>query len=238
MYAYAGNSPIVYTDPFGRWKQVDCTMGGKAGTCWASDRADDTYASLAQLIGANSKMLADYFQNGSITMGQVFITSGYNRWAAEQWIGDRFNPDRYIFEPPMGGGLRTVGKAGGGLLSRVGSGLKRWLGFGKKGSAAAPALRQAYEAEVKSLAQKAAEMKAAGHSVEEIAIQLHAERRALGVIYKDMTPPELLKTILERNVRVYGDELGPSIEWLRARGKSWEDIIKSASKPGGKDLDF
>ena len=75
-------------------------------------------------------------------------------------------------------------------------------------------------------------------TVEEIAIQVHAERRALGVIYKEMTEPEILKKILERNLQKYGDELGPTIEWLRARGKTWEDIIESASRPGGKDLDF
>jgi hypothetical protein len=36
----------------------------------------------------------------------------------------------------------------------------------------------------------------------------------------------------------YGDPLGPSIEWLRARGKSWDDIIESASRTGGADLGF
>jgi hypothetical protein len=31
---------------------------------------------------------------------------------------------------------------------------------------------------------------------------------------------------------VYGDRLGPSIEWLRARGKTWDAIIDSATNPG------
>jgi hypothetical protein len=51
-----------------------------------------------------------------------------------------------------------------------------------------------------------------------------------------MTPPDILKIISERNLKRYGDELGPSIEWLRSQGKSWEDIIESASRPGGADL--
>lgn len=34
------------------------------------------------------------------------------------------------------------------------------------------------------------------------------------------------------------NELGPSVEQLRASGKSWGDIIKSATRPGGKDLGF
>jgi hypothetical protein len=53
-----------------------------------------------------------------------------------------------------------------------------------------------------------------------------------------LTPPDKLKEILERNRNQYGDELGPTIEWLRERGKSWEDIIDSSKRPGGKDLDF
>lgn len=91
-------------------------------------------------------------------------------------------------------------------------------------------LRQAYEAEVRALATKAAQMRADGHSVEEIARELHAERRALGIKYKDVTPPEILKKILERNRQMYGDELGPTIGWLRAQGKSWDEIIEERIK--------
>jgi hypothetical protein len=50
--------------------------------------------------------------------------------------------------------------------------------------------------------------------------------------------PDKLQEIYSRNLREYGDKLGPSIEWLRARGKSWEQIIQSAIRPGGKDLGF
>ena len=41
----------------------------------------------------------------------------------------------------------------------------------------------------------------------------------------------------------YGDELGPTIEWLRKdkiingkeiKGKTWDDIIESASRPGSR----
>jgi hypothetical protein len=34
----------------------------------------------------------------------------------------------------------------------------------------------------------------------------------------------------------YGDKLGPTIEWLRNQGKTWKQIIESASRPGGKDV--
>ena len=36
-----------------------------------------------------------------------------------------------------------------------------------------------------------------------------AERRALGIEYKDITLPELLQKVYERNLRDYGDALGP-----------------------------
>ena len=79
-------------------------------------------------------------------------------------------------------------------------------------------------------------MRKAGASSEDIARALHAERRALGVEYKNLTPPDMLEKIYARNIEKYGDKLGPSIDYLRGRGKSWEDIIESATRTGGKDL--
>jgi hypothetical protein len=79
-------------------------------------------------------------------------------------------------------------------------------------------------------------MREAGKTSEEIARALHAERRALGVEYKNMMPTDKLKLVYERNIKVYGDPLGPTIEWLLARGKSWDDIIESATRPGGQDI--
>ena len=79
-------------------------------------------------------------------------------------------------------------------------------------------------------------MRAAGNSAEEIARALHAQRRALGVQYKNLTPDEPLQQIYERNLAKYGDKLGPTIDYLRNKGKSWEEIIESACRTGGKDL--
>jgi hypothetical protein len=99
-----------------------------------------------------------------------------------------------------------------------------------------PKLRQEYIAKVEALARQRDAMRAAGEKPETIARTLHAKRRALGVEYKDMTPEPLRGEIYARNTMKYGDPLGPSIEWLRSHGKSWEDIIQSATKPGGQDL--
>lgn len=69
-------------------------------------------------------------------------------------------------------------------------------------------------------------------------VSIHQIRRKLGLQYKDLTAPDKLAGIYERNMRVYGDKLGPSIDWLRGKGKSWEQITESASRSGGKDLGF
>ncbi len=81
-------------------------------------------------------------------------------------------------------------------------------------------------------------MRAKGMSSEQIARTLHAERRALGVKFKELTAPEVLEKIYQRNLEKYGDKLGPTIERLRARERTWEQIIESACRPGGKDLAF
>jgi len=98
--------------------------------------------------------------------------------------------------------------------------------------------RAAYEQAVKGLSCKAAQMSADGKSSEDIARALWADRRAIGEQFKGLTPPELLKSITERNIQRYGDPLGPSIDWLRSQGKTWEAIINSAQRTGGKDLGF
>jgi len=99
-----------------------------------------------------------------------------------------------------------------------------------------PLLLQQYVDAVQALSMKAAEMRTAGKSAEEIARALHTERRALGEFYKNLTPADVLKQIYERNLAKYGDKLGPTIEYLRNKGKTWEEIIESAFRTGGKDL--
>jgi len=99
-----------------------------------------------------------------------------------------------------------------------------------------PVLRQQYVDEVNALGVKAATMRQAGTAPEEIARTLHADRRALGVKYKALTPPGKLAEIYERNIKKYGDKLGPTVDWLRKQGKSWEEIIESSSRTGGRDL--
>lgn len=68
--------------------------------------------------------------------------------------------------------------------------------------------------------------------------RLHAERREIARQIKERTPKEIRERIYHRNIDRYKDPLGPTFEWLVKEGKSWEQIIESASKTGGKDLGF
>ncbi|WP_232376540.1 RHS repeat-associated core domain-containing protein [Amycolatopsis aidingensis] len=99
-----------------------------------------------------------------------------------------------------------------------------------------PPLRQSYIGEVEELASRAEQMRSQGLDSESIARTLHAARREIGIKYKDLTPEPLRSQIYARNLEKYGDELGPTVEYLRSRGKSWDEIIASASRTGGGDL--
>jgi hypothetical protein len=99
-------------------------------------------------------------------------------------------------------------------------------------------LRQAYVEQVGMLDEIALSMRAAGATPEQVARQVSGMRRELGVKYKNITPPEKLEEIYARNLKNYGDKLGPTIDFLRAKGKTWEQITESASRAGGKDLGF
>jgi len=94
------------------------------------------------------------------------------------------------------------------------------------------AVRKAYVNKVRDLNNLEQALKAEGKNAEEIARILHQARRDLGVQFKDMTSPEMLEQIYKRNMNKYGDKLGPTIDYLRSKGKTWEQIIESAKTPG------
>lgn len=65
--------------------------------------------------------------------------------------------------------------------------------LGNKVAKSANALRSQYVSRVSGLTGRAAEMRKAGASSESIARALHAERRALGVEFKNLTPSDMLQ---------------------------------------------
>ena len=102
-------------------------------------------------------------------------------------------------------------------------------------------LRQRYEAEVRALADLHTDLTAAGVEIEQVARELHKRRRAIGLRYKLRTPVRGKQgqiAIYRRNLRRYGNPFGPSVVWLRRRGRTWEEICESASRTDGRDLSW
>jgi hypothetical protein len=139
--------------------------------------------------------------------------------------------------------LQTLGAfaSGGFLYGAFRGGAALWTRFRttprpRLAPEVLPPLREAYIREVEALKATAEQMRAAGKTPEEIARTLHQMRRNIGIKYKELTPPEMLEQIYQRNLEKYGDKLGPTIDYFRSRGKTWEEIIESACRTGGADL--
>jgi hypothetical protein len=93
-------------------------------------------------------------------------------------------------------------------------------------------LRPEYEQAVRAVAHKVFAMRGGGTDAESVARFAHAERQRIALAYKGLTPEPLRARIRERTIAVYGQATGPSIEYLRQQGKSWEQIADGASRPG------
>lgn len=99
-------------------------------------------------------------------------------------------------------------------------------------------LRGRYVEEVAGIATAVDYMRSIGRKDQEIAETASMMRRGIGAKYKHMTPVAALSRIKDRNQQKYGDELGPTIQWLRDRGSTWMEIIEDSSRAGGADLGF
>lgn len=75
-------------------------------------------------------------------------------------------------------------------------------------------------------------MLAGGHSEEGVARWAVPQRNRIKQEFRELTPPRALATIEAWTLARYGDVLGPSVEQLRTRGKSWGEIVNAASRPG------
>lgn len=93
-------------------------------------------------------------------------------------------------------------------------------------------LRKEYEHAVRKLAVQLVELRNAGADAEAVARIIHAERRRLSLTFKARTPEPWRSELTARTVAVYGNLRGPSIDYLRAQGRSWEEIAESAARPG------
>ncbi|MCW2244441.1 hypothetical protein M2352_000032 [Azospirillum fermentarium] len=93
-------------------------------------------------------------------------------------------------------------------------------------------LRAEYEAAVRAIRSLVEAMRRDGTAVEDIARAAHEQRRRLATDFKERTPEPMRSLIYRHTAATYGDPLGPTLETLRAKGKTWEEIIESAARPG------
>jgi len=91
-------------------------------------------------------------------------------------------------------------------------------------------VRGRYVEEVSGIAITVDYMRSIGRKDQEIAETASMMRRGIGAKYKHMTPGVALSRIKDRNRQKYGDELGPTIQWLRDRGTTWVEIIDDSSR--------
>jgi hypothetical protein len=96
-------------------------------------------------------------------------------------------------------------------------------------------LRADYEHAVSGLSADYARLLEAGRSEEEIGRHLYTRRQELRYEFRKQLPAAMRLYLSIRDMRRYGNTLGPPIGWL-VEIKSWSEIAESAMHPGGKDL--
>lgn len=99
--------------------------------------------------------------------------------------------------------------------------------------AAAKETREAYHASFQEMYDTLYEMLKDGCEMEEIARKLSARRNEIRMeAYKD--DPEGMEVVKKRNLEEYGNEMGPTPEYLFEKYGSWETVTRKAfsSNPG------
>ena len=100
-----------------------------------------------------------------------------------------------------------------------------------------PTLRQQYVNKVDDLKFTVDNMLSKNTPIEDVGRFAYSARNDIKLWAREYTPPEILETINARNLNKPGyDQLGPKLDYLLGKGKSWEQIIESATRSGGGDL--
>jgi RHS repeat-associated protein len=99
-------------------------------------------------------------------------------------------------------------------------------------------IRENYTSAVNKLKSLGELMLKSGVNERNVAKTMNNARRAIGEMFKDITPADLRGFIYKFNEKRYGDKLGPTYEFLKKQGKTDAQIIEGSSRPLGdmKDL--
>jgi RHS repeat-associated protein len=208
-YAYANNNPYRFVDPNG---------GNPVAVLFAMNAG--TGAVIGGGSAAATNALLQYHETGAI------------QWSGIGGVWDAAGDGAVVGAVLGAFGAGEAGSVAGATSASLRSGAE------SNSVKVTPHLRQGYVDAVSDLRAAGDSLRVAGAGSEQIARALHAERRAIGEQFKALTPSDKLTEIYQQNMTKYGDKLGPSVDWLRSQGKSWDQIIDSAGRTGGKDIGF
>ena len=215
-------------------KKQSCASSVSPAACTTA--RSQMIADAAKVSGQIARATQDLITGGYSSSTAEAIAKGQYGWATVYTVaGAGYGVMFFLTAGESAAILNTAKTLGNKALGAAATADVTLANSAAKG---VPPLRQAYVDAVSELKPMADSLRAAGADTEQIARALHAERRALGEQFKALTPADKLGEIYSRNIEKYGDKLGPTVEWLRARGKSWDQIIESATRTGGKDLGF
>ncbi|XP_024525031.1 uncharacterized protein LOC9655625 [Selaginella moellendorffii] len=107
--------------------------------------------------------------------------------------------------------------------------------LGRQHMGEVPRIRRDYEREVAALRVI---YEALGTVSEATARKLHNIRSSIKRRYTEISPWQWQQIIKNRQHGRYDTSSGPSFQFLRDQGKSFQSIGESACRPGGKDLNM
>ena len=100
----------------------------------------------------------------------------------------------------------------------------------------AKAIRKSYVREVENLSRLASKMGRTGKSQREIAEEVLSKRNQLKVKYRNISPSNSKKLMEDRNLKKYGNKIGPNVDYFLKKGASLEEIIEKSGRAGGQDM--
>lgn len=91
--------------------------------------------------------------------------------------------------------------------------------------------RAAYETAVRALAIEAERLLAEGLGERDVALEMVKRRNALKHEARREDDPTIVVLLEQRNLRKYGDPIGPGGDWLYEKYGSWRLVIEAACRP-------